>query len=155
NEPVTAESFRRAFERDVSPVHPWFDSHFEDLVGAQAFHERKAPHISGVTVHGDTLVLRLRQPLPDLPRALALSLFCAVPAATPVAPLGITAPIPSAGPYYLASNTPSVAVLKKNPGYHGPRPQKLDAIVYEFGIPPAVAAQRISNGTLDYVLERD
>jgi DNA-binding SARP family transcriptional activator/ABC-type transport system substrate-binding protein len=155
DEPVTAESFRRAFERDVSPLHPWFDPNFDVLVGAHAFYERKASRISGVTVRGDTLVLQLRQPVPDLPRALALSLFCAVPETTPVTPFGITTPIASAGPYYLAANTPSVAVLKRNPNYPGPRPQKLDAIVYEFGIPPAEAAQRISKGTLDYVLERD
>jgi hypothetical protein len=93
-------------------------------------------------------------PAPDLPRALALSVFCAVPEETPIVPHGLEVPIPSAGPYYLATHTDSVAVLKRNPNYGGPRPQHLDAIVYEFGIAPGTAAARIADGTLDYVLER-
>ena len=49
-------------------------------------------------------------------------------------PHGLPYPIPSAGPYYLADRSSDVFVLKRNPNYHGPRPRRLDAIVYRTGI---------------------
>ena len=78
---------------------------------------------------------------------------CAVPIDTPVVEGGLEKPVPSAGPYYLAALTDSLAVLKRNPNYGGTRPQHLDAIVVEFNVAPSEAATRIENGTLDYFLE--
>jgi ABC-type oligopeptide transport system substrate-binding subunit len=46
-------------------------------------------------------------------------------------------------------------VVKRNPNYHGPRPQHLDAIVYEFGIAPPDAVARIDTGQLDYIADQD
>jgi ABC-type oligopeptide transport system substrate-binding subunit/DNA-binding SARP family transcriptional activator len=157
NENVTAESFRDAIERDISPTFApdYLDPRWNLLVGAEAYNTGKSPHVSGISADGDTLVLRLTQPAPDLPRALALNVFCAVPAGTPITPHGLKTPISSAGPYYLAGLTDSVAVLKRNPNYGGSRPQHLDAIVFEFGIAPKDAAARVTNGTLDYVFETD
>ena len=61
---------------------------------------------------------------------MALPYFCAVPVRTPIVPNGLEEPIPSAGPYYLAEHIEEVvAVVKRNPNYPGPRPQRLDAIV--------------------------
>jgi DNA-binding SARP family transcriptional activator/ABC-type transport system substrate-binding protein/streptogramin lyase len=155
NEPVTAESFRHALERTLSPKYEWFDPNAAVLVGAAAYHAGKTPHIAGLSAHDDKLVIRLAKPVPELPRLLALTYACAVPASTPVVSHGIAAPIPSAGPYYLAAHTDSVAVLKRNPNYHGPRPQHLDAIVYRFGVAPADAAALIAKGKFDYVMEYD
>jgi ABC-type oligopeptide transport system substrate-binding subunit len=93
--------------------------------------------------------------VPDLPTLLALNVFCAVPPGTPIVPHGLETPVPSAGPYYLAALTGSVAVLKRNPNYGGARPQHLDAIVFELGVAPKDAAARIANRTLDYVFEND
>jgi DNA-binding SARP family transcriptional activator/ABC-type transport system substrate-binding protein len=155
NEPVTAASFRRAFERSLSPNFDpnYFPPQFANLVGARAYDAGKARRISGLSVEDGALVIRLVSPAPELPRALALPVFCAVPEKTPVVRHGLETPIPSAGPYYLAAHTEAVAVLKANPNYGGPRPQHLDAIVYEFGIAPAAAAARIEDGTLDYILQ--
>ena len=119
----------------------------------RAFDAGKARRISGLSVEDGALVIRLVNPAPDLPRALALPVFCAIPEDTPVVPHGLETPIASAGPYYLAAHTEAAAVLKRNPNYGGDRPQHLDAIVYEFGIAPAAAAARIEDGTLDYILE--
>ena len=155
NEPVTAESFRRAFERSLSPNFDpnYFPPQFANLVGARAFDAGKTQHISGLSVEDGALVIKLVNPAPDLPRALALPVFCAIPEDTPVVPHGLETPIASAGPYYLAAHTEAAAVLKRNPNYGGDRPQHLDAIVYEFGIAPAAAAARIEDGTLDYILQ--
>ena len=83
NEPVTAESFRHEIERVLSPrlnPGPWALAEFSDVVGAAAYNAGKASHISGVSVRGDALVIRLAKPAPDLPARLARPAFCAVPA---------------------------------------------------------------------------
>jgi DNA-binding SARP family transcriptional activator/ABC-type transport system substrate-binding protein len=156
NEQVTAESFRHAAERAMSAN---IDANPDDLlpptlaniVGAEAYHAGKASHISGIAADRDELVIHLRKPAPELPWFAALT--CAVPVDTPIVPDGIKTPVASAGPYYLAALTDSFAVLKRNPNYGGSRPQRLDAIVFRFNVPPAEAVTEIENGTLDYFLE--
>src|SRR5204863_1922455 len=155
NEPVTAEAFRHTIERVLSPKLDWFEPTAADIAGAAAYHAGKAAHISGISARGDTLVIQLVKPAADLPSRLALSPYCVVPASTPVDPHGIDAPIPSAGPYYLAAHTDSVAVLKRNPNYDGPRPQHLDAIVFRFGVAPGDVVAQIAKGKVDYVAEYD
>ena len=154
-EELTAESFKHAAEREMSPrMDPFADRlapGLDNIVGAEAYHEGTAPHVSGIVARDDELVIRLREPAPEFPWLAALS--CAVPTDTPVVPYGLEGPVASAGPYYLAAHTHSVAVLKPNPHYGGTRPQNLDAIVYRMGIAPADAAAQIEGGTLDYYLE--
>jgi len=154
-EEVTAESFKHAAERGMSArMDPFADRlapGLDNIVGAEAYHAGTAPHVSGIVAQGDELVIRLREPAPEFPWLAALS--CAVPLETPVVPYGLETPVASAGPYYLAAHTDSVAVLKPNPNYGGTRPQHLDAIVYRMGIAPADAAAQIEAGTLDYYLE--
>jgi DNA-binding SARP family transcriptional activator/streptogramin lyase len=155
NEEVTAESFRNALERSVKLTKLFGDGlrpPLDNIVGAQQYYAGKTLHISGVSVRDDELVLRFRKPEPDLPWLVAGS-SCAVPADTPVVEGGLEKPVPSAGPYYLATLTDSFAVLRRNPNYGGSRPQHLDAIVVEFSVPPSEAATRIESGTLDYFLE--
>jgi DNA-binding SARP family transcriptional activator/streptogramin lyase len=152
---VTAMSFKRAVERAISPQMDPFragiDPRLANIVGAEEYAAGSATHISGIEAHGDELVIRLEEPEPDLPWLAALS--CAVPEDTPVVPWGLETPVASAGPYYLAAHTDSVAVLKPNPSYGGTRPQNLDAIVFRMGVSPDVAAKQIEAGTLDYYLE--
>jgi DNA-binding SARP family transcriptional activator/ABC-type transport system substrate-binding protein/streptogramin lyase len=158
NEPVTAESFRHAIERFLSPVlqpGPWNLAVLADVVGASAYHAGLATHVSGVSVRGDTLVIRLLKPAGDLPARLALPSFCAVPAGLPVAYRGLHDPIPSAGPYYLAARAHDVLVLRRNPNYHGPRPHALDAIVYRMNVDVGAAAAQVERGKLDLVFEDD
>ena len=156
DEEVTAESFRWAAERAMSGE---IDANPEDrlspglanIVGAQAYRSGKAPHVSGISARGDKLVIRLRQPAPELP--WIASTTCAVPVDTPIVPDGISTPVASAGPYYLAAHTDSFAVLKRNPNYGGSRPQHVDAIVFRLNVAAGDAAAEIENGTLDYFLE--
>jgi DNA-binding SARP family transcriptional activator/ABC-type transport system substrate-binding protein len=154
DEEVTAESFRHAIERALSPRMDPFGSApsiLTNIVGSEEYHAGKATHVSGVSARDDSLVIRLRKPAPDLPWLAAFS--CAVPVDTPVVPWGLDTPVASAGPYYLAAHTDSVAVLKRNPNYGGTRPQRLDAIVFRFGVAPDDAATQIEAGILDYYLE--
>src|SRR5262249_2161920 len=147
-EPVTAESFRHEIERVLSPKFPWFEPSAGRILGASEYHSGQSRQLRGVSAQDDMLVIRLAEPSPDLPRTLALNLYRAVPASTPVVSHGVDAPIPSAGPYYLAAHTDSVAVLKRNTYYRGPRPHQLDAIVYHLGVSPADAVGRIAAGRL-------
>lgn len=154
DEEVTAESFRHAIERVLSRKMDPFGQpprQLTNIVGAEAYHAGKATRVSGISARGNELVIRLLEPAPEMPWLAALS--CAVPAETPVVPWGLETPVASAGPYYLAAHSDSVALLKPNPNYRGTRPQRLDAIVFRFGVAPDEAAAQIEAGTLDYFLE--
>jgi ABC-type oligopeptide transport system substrate-binding subunit len=151
NEEVTAASFRHAIERALSPKFDYVVPEALNIAGVDEYRAGKAAHISGVSVQGRKLVVRLKEPAPDFPWFAAQT--CAVPRETPVVPNGVTTPVASAGPYYLAEQTDSFAVLRRNPNYGGTRPQHLDAIVFKFNIAPGEAASQIEDGTLDYFLE--
>jgi DNA-binding SARP family transcriptional activator/ABC-type transport system substrate-binding protein len=160
NQPVTAQVFRDTIERALSPrfgpkaVAAAFMS---DVAGIAAYRAGRAPHVAGITAHGDTLTIRLEAPAADLAARMALPYFCAVPAGTPIVANGLEGPIPTAGPYYLASHIDEViAVIKRNPNYPGPRPQRLDAIVYRRpNAPTTDAISQIERGEADHVGEYD
>jgi YVTN family beta-propeller protein len=151
NQPVTAQTFKATIERTLNPkMHSYVASQFTDVVGAAAYMAGRAKHISGITVNGDRLIVRLRNREPDLPDRLAEPFFCAVPSDTPIDPNGLRL-IPSAGPYYVTSYTPDQSiVLSRNPSYHGARPHRLDRIVITLGISSQPAAADIDAGRSDY-----
>ena len=160
NEPVTAETFRSTIERALSPgfgpkaVAAAFAS---DIVGVDAYRAGRARHVAGISAHGDTLTIRLETPAADLPTRMALPYFCAVPVRMPIVQNGLDEPIPAAGPYYLAAHIEDVvAVIKRNPNYPGPRPQRLDAIVYRRpNVPKADVVSLIERGEADHLAEYD
>ncbi len=157
NAPVTAQTFKFSIERALSPKIPDGQGRnfAADIVGVQAYEAGKAKHISGITVRGDTLTVRLRGVSPDIVSRLAQPLFCPVPLGTPVEPTSVQ-PVPSAGPYYVASYRPEQgAVLKRNPNYHGPRPHAFDEIYYEASTGPAQNVREIEAGTSDYAVVSD
>jgi DNA-binding SARP family transcriptional activator/ABC-type transport system substrate-binding protein/streptogramin lyase len=151
NEEVTPESFRHAIERVLSPKFDYVAPEVLNIVGVDEYRAGKADHISGVSVRGRKLVIRLHRRAPNFLWLAVQS--CAVPRGTPVVPNGLRTPVASAGPYYLAEHADSFAVLRRNPNYRGSRPQHLDAIVVKFSMAPGEAASQVENGTLDYFLE--
>ena len=159
NQPVTAETFRTTIERALSPrlgpfaVAAAFAS---DIVGVAEYRAGRAPHVAGISARGDTLTIRLDAPAADLPARMALPYFCAVPIGTPIVLNGLEEPISMAGPYYLAEHIEGViAIIKRNPNYHGPRPQRLDAIVYRPNVKTSDAVPAIERGEADHVGEYD
>jgi len=149
----TARAFQRALERFLSPaVQPRNDLavFMADIVGYRAYRARKTSHLSGVSANDRTLTIRLTHRSPSLPARIAMPYFCAVPADTPMRAQGVD-PIPSAGPYYIASHDPNrELVLQRNPNYHGPRPRRPTRIDYRFGTAPAQATAEVQAGRADY-----
>lgn len=150
NEPVTAETFRHTIERSLSPrMKGPAQGFLGDIVGAKEYMAGRAQHVSGIVARGNRLTIRLVAPAPDLVTRIAMPFFCAVPIGTPLDPKGVL--VPSAGPYYVASYTPGQeVVLKKNPNYHGDRPQRWNRIVLTVGIAKETAVRQIEAGTADY-----
>jgi SARP family transcriptional regulator, regulator of embCAB operon len=163
NEQVTAETFRYSIERSLDPrmrgsagsgrAAALVTADLDDVVGARAFERGLAAHIAGITARGNTLRIRLVRPSGDLLARLATPYYCAVPLGTPVRPTGVET-VPAAGPYYVAVYAPGVrVVLRRNPGYQGPRPHRLEVIDLAIGVPPARAARDVESGAADYVAD--
>jgi YVTN family beta-propeller protein len=151
DQPVTAQTFKDTIERTLNPrIHSWFAPYLADVVGARAYMTGNASHITGVVANGDTLTIRLLNPAPNLPALLASPAFCAVPSGTPIGPSRVRT-IPSAGPYYVTSDTPRQGVvLTRNPNYHGSRPHHFQRIELAVGISVGRAITEIQAGTADY-----
>jgi DNA-binding SARP family transcriptional activator/ABC-type transport system substrate-binding protein len=171
NQAVTAETFRHSIERALSPrlarnpigQVPPGPLAIDDIEGERAFRDGAARHISGLRAHGNTLSITLVRPSPDFLHRLALPFFCPVPDETPfvagaarATKTGDDGRIPfggpySAGPYYIADHDSDAGyvVLKRNPNYHGPRPQSLDAIAIREGVDATAALNLVQRRDWD------
>jgi peptide/nickel transport system substrate-binding protein len=133
--PVTAADYQRAWERILSPKmyaqYGIFDQLNKMVVGAQAFTDGKAQHISGISAKGLTLTFHLVKPNPTFVNILGMQWFGAVkPNMKYTKSSGGILKYPSAGPYYIATNQPGrLVVLKRNKYYHGAREQNPSQIV--------------------------
>ena len=144
-QPVTAANFKAAFDRDADPkMQSPAVAFFSDVVGSS-----KSP-VSGVTVRGSHLIVRLTKPAPDFLARVAMPFFCAIPTNLAHDPNGVLAP-PSAGPYYIADRVPNKSItIKRNPYYKGTRPHNVSEIVYTIGNPLPATYLRVQQGATDY-----
>ena len=155
NQPVTAEAIKYTIERSLSPRAEFLaHSYVGDIIGEAAYRRGKTRHISGVIAHGNTLTIKLTHAAGDFPARISMPFFCAVPTNTTMR--RTEKPIPSAGPYYIASHRGEQIVLKRNPYYTGPRPHRLRGIVYTAaGVGGKLATPRsitrVAAGRADYV----
>jgi ABC-type transport system substrate-binding protein len=137
-EKVTATHFKHAIDRLLNPMMS---------SPAQAF---MTDFAQVVAVNDNTLTIRLNQPSGDLLARLTMPFFCPLPTSVPIDPDGIDAPVPSAGPYYIASWTRNQQiVVRENPNYRGNRPHHFDEIHYTVGLPLETIRQRIETGEAD------
>lgn len=149
--PVTAANYAYAFNRAAnpkmeSPATPFL----EDIVGASDVLAGKAETISGIKASGNTLVIQLNSPAPDLLARLAMPFFSAIPLDLPIDATGVDTPA-SAGPYYIASRTLNKQIIiKRNPNYKGPRPHNFDQIVYTIGNSLEAIRLNVESGKSDY-----
>jgi peptide/nickel transport system substrate-binding protein len=149
---VTAVSFARAFARAASRrMTSRARALIAEIVGAEAVSEGHADRIRGVQASGTMLTIRLTKPVGDFLARLALPFFCAVPRNLPIAPGGVPAPVPSAGPYRISKwvkNT--VVVLERNPFYRGSRPHRPQRVVVDVGATPAEGVRNVKSGATDW-----
>jgi serine/threonine-protein kinase len=152
-QPVTAATFRYTLERSLSPRNaknsagPQLAS---DIEGARAYEAGTAAHISGISARGDMLSITLVKPAGDFLTRISMFAFCPVPTSTPIHPRGFAEkPIPSAGPYYIASIQGDRTVLERNPNYPGTRPRHAERIVYTNDTPTPKAVVLADAGALD------
>jgi ABC-type transport system substrate-binding protein len=152
NAQVTPGHFKWALERLLLPqmASPG-QAFFGDIVGATDMLAGRATSLSGVTVDGNSLRITLVRPAGDFLARLALPLACPLPLDVGVNPSGISAPVPSAGPYYIDSWTPRNSIhLSRNPNYHGPRPNFFDEFTVSIGLPLATIRLNVESGAADY-----
>jgi peptide/nickel transport system substrate-binding protein len=150
--PVTAASFARAFARALAPsMGSPGGAYMADVVGAKTVRAGEPP--AGVSARGNRLVVRLTRPAPDFPARMTMPFFCAVPPNLPLDPEGIGAPLPSAGPYYVAEFVRGQrVVLRRNRFYRGRRPHHVDRFVVELaGGSPLDALARVEAGQADWL----
>jgi peptide/nickel transport system substrate-binding protein len=152
NEAVTAQTFRHSIERALSPKNIWSNGPdlASDIEGVSAYRAGKAGHISGILSRGDSLSITLVKPAGDFLTRISMPAFCPVPLSVPVHVKGLLqTPIPSAGPYYIASFGGHRTVLERNPNYSGTRPRNAERIVYRNDIPTPQAVALANNGQVD------
>jgi peptide/nickel transport system substrate-binding protein len=152
-EPVTAKNFQYALERDLNPKQASYfgETFLSDIAGASDYKGAPGTHVSGITVSGDKLIIKLTQKDAGIIPKLSTPFACAIPLNTPVDPKGVHT-IAGAGPYYIASYTPNQSiVLKKNPNYTGDRPQYANEIDYTaLTMSQSSAELGVKNGSIDY-----
>ena len=123
-------------------------------MGVAAYQAGRTRRIAGVSARGNRLTIRLKRPLPRLPAQVAGALsLCAMPPDTPARPRGLER-VATAGPYYVAEVAPRRRlVLRRNPGYRGPRPQRLEEIEVTIGTTPDRAVAAVDAGRADYLAQ--
>jgi ABC-type transport system substrate-binding protein len=154
NQAVTAQTFKKVFERDLNPKMQSPASSFaSDVVGAQAMLDGKAKTLSGVTAKGNKLTIKLTAASPDFVSRIAMPFFCAIPTNTPINPNGERT-VPMAGPYYISSYVPNRRIeLKRNPNYTGDRPHNLSGMTYTVGVSPEATRLQVEKGEADYAAD--
>ena len=156
---VTPQWFVRAFERSLSPkmgdaaaARSGADSIIGPVVvGAQAFYDGKADKISGLSVKGDKLIVKLTRPFPSLTSVMAMNWFAATDPATPYNEQDFSGSWVTAGPYYIAAHDIGRSlVLQRNKYYTGKRPHNADQIVVTVGGDENQGILQIKAGQADY-----
>jgi peptide/nickel transport system substrate-binding protein len=151
--PVTAASYQRAWERNLSPKMGspvGVNDQFQNvIVGAKAFNDGKAKHISGITARGLTLVFHLTKPNPTFTSFLGMQWFGAVKPNMPYTSSGVNT-YPSAGPYYIQSREVGKSLVEaRNPYYKGSRPANPDKIVWNMNTDQDQSLLQVKAGQVD------
>lgn len=147
---VSASAFARAIHRTLAPgVHSPWRAYTGDIVGAGDVTAGRATSARGVVARGNTLVIRLKRPIPEFPHRTTS--LCAVPPALPADREGIGA-FPAAGPYYVSEFRPGEeVVIRRNPYYRGRRAHHVDGFTVDLGATSfGEVLDRVERGDADW-----
>lgn len=154
-EPVTAQSFVDAFNRDANPaMFSPATKYMRDIVGVDEVIAGTAESISGIAALS-TYVLRieLERANGDLVSRLTLPFFCPILANTPIDPQEINNPAGS-GPYYVSERIPNERiVLQRNPFYAAERPANVDQVIWTIGHGQEACKLAIEADEADYCVD--
>jgi peptide/nickel transport system substrate-binding protein len=152
--PVTAASYKRALERNLSPKMGsplGVNVHLDKLIqGGEAFLNGKTQVLSGVKASGQVLTVRLTKADPTFVSIMAMQWFGSVEPSMPYTEKGLEI-YPSSGPYYIKSHDVGRSlVLVRNPHYGGTRPANADQIVFTANTDQSQTYLQVKNGDFDY-----
>src|SRR5215210_2917566 len=147
--PVTARDVAASVRRALRLEGSYWAGDFMNVVGARAFAKGQASTLRGLTVKRRRIIFRLVRPQPNF-GSLAGSL-CVLPAGLRLDPEGVRAPVPSAGPYTLASYVPGRRiVVVRNRFYGGSRPHHVDRFDVTIAEDQTGFVDAVERGSYDY-----
>jgi len=151
---VTAASFKRALERNLSPKMGsplGVNVHMDKLIqGGTAFLNGKANALSGVAAKGQVLTVKLTKADPTFVSIMAMQWYAAIDPTLPYTDKGVET-YASSGPYYIKSrDVGRNLVLVRNPNYKGSRPANPDQIVFTVNTEQSQTYLQVKNGDFDY-----
>lgn len=159
---VTVDDVAASFKRIFTVSSPTAGTFYNGIVGADVCLKTPATCdlSKGVVVDKATnqVVINLVAPDPELPYKLSVPHASILPAGSPAKDAG-NAPIPTTGPYMVASYDPNTALkLVRNPSYtewsHDAQPQGYsDAITESFGLTVEAAVTAVENNQADWVFD--
>jgi len=155
---VKASDFKKTIERDflLDSAGAGF---FRNVVGAKGFTKRQKGRIRGIVVDDPTrtIIIHLVAPQADFANVLASEFAAPVPADAPIADTSLQ-PLPSTGPYEIASYRPrSQIVAKRNPyfqawRFHGNVPAgNPDRVTWDIVPTASIALRRVLRGQDDWM----
>jgi len=159
---VTVTDVAASFKRIFTVSSPTAGSFYNGIVGAAAC--LKAPITcdlsKGLVVDkgSGTVVINLVAPDPELKYKLSVPHASILPAGSPPKDAG-NKPIPTTGPYMIASYDPNTALtLVRNPSFtqwsHDAQPQAYsDTVTESFGLTVEAAVTAVENGQADWVFD--
>ena len=150
---VTAASFQRAFERNLSPKMGsplGVNIQLEKAIkGGEDFLAGKTQKISGVVAKGQKLTITLVKPNATFVAITAMQWFGAVKPNTAYSEGGLLTQ-PSAGPYYIKSWDVGKSLVEvRNPNYKGTRPANPDQIVWTANTNQDQGLLQVKSGEVD------
>jgi ABC-type oligopeptide transport system substrate-binding subunit len=161
---VTAASFRfainRVANRDLASPGAQFITNTTgvDIVGAKRVNDGEATNVSGVQVHGNRLIVKLKKPSNLLVSTLAMPFFQATSTKLPldreVVSVRSTSDLPSAGPYAFTLNDVNrLTSLRRNPYWkQGPgrtAPRNLAGLDLQWNLNEQTAFEMVKANQLD------
>lgn len=159
---VTVTDVAASFKRIFTVSSPTAGTFYQGIVGAAACLKTPATCdlSKGVVVDksAGTVTINLVEPDPELKYKLSVPHASILPADSPPKDAG-NKPIPTTGPYMIASYDPNTALkLVRNPSFkewsHDAQPQGYsDTITESFGLTVEAAVTAVENGQADWVFD--
>jgi ABC-type transport system substrate-binding protein len=149
--PIMARDVAHTLNRILDPaMKAYAADFFTDIVGAREVSAGKTKTATGIVARGQVLTIRLTKPVGAFTARAGLA-ACVLPYTVPADPEGVKAPIPTAGPYYVAEYVPGrQVVLERNRFYRGSRPHRVARIDVDLTGDAPTVLDRVDRGELDY-----